>query len=75
MPSIKYGIIHTFGDSIMIKCILDAEIKSILQFCHAASRGGHYGSIGTTREVLDCGFYWRTIFQDAYQFVSTCEKC
>ncbi|RDX63166.1 hypothetical protein CR513_58436, partial [Mucuna pruriens] len=38
-------------------------------------RGGHYGSTRTARKVLDCGFYWPTIFRDAYQIVSTCEKC
>ncbi|RDY01096.1 Retrovirus-related Pol polyprotein from transposon 17.6, partial [Mucuna pruriens] len=59
--------ILTFGDSALIKCILDAEIKSVLQFCHAASGGDHYGSTRMTKKVLDCG--------DAYQFISTCKKC
>ncbi|RDX89977.1 Pro-Pol polyprotein, partial [Mucuna pruriens] len=27
------------------------------------------------RKILDCRFYWPTIFRDAYQFVSTCKKC
>ncbi|RDY10036.1 Tf2-9, partial [Mucuna pruriens] len=27
------------------------------------------------RKVLDCGFYWPTIFQDAHQFVSTYKQC
>ncbi|RDX99000.1 Retrovirus-related Pol polyprotein from transposon 17.6, partial [Mucuna pruriens] len=39
------------------------------------SGGGHYGSTWMTYKVLDCGFYWPTIFRDTYQFVSTCEKC
>ncbi|RDX77004.1 Tf2-6, partial [Mucuna pruriens] len=38
-------------------------------------RGKHYGSTWTVRKVLDCGLYWPTIFKDAYQFVSTCDKC
>ncbi|RDX78214.1 putative mitochondrial protein, partial [Mucuna pruriens] len=46
-----------------------------LQFCHATPGGGHYGSTRTARKVLDCGFYWPTIFRDAHQFVSTCKKC
>ncbi|RDX64349.1 Retrovirus-related Pol polyprotein, partial [Mucuna pruriens] len=45
------------------------------RFCHAAPGGDHYGSTQTARKVLDCGFYWPTIFRDAYQLVSTCEKC
>ncbi|RDX78030.1 Retrovirus-related Pol polyprotein, partial [Mucuna pruriens] len=57
------------------KCILDTEINLVLQFCHGASGGDHYGSTWTARKVLDCEFYWPTIFRDAYQFVFTCEKC
>ncbi|RDY00912.1 putative mitochondrial protein, partial [Mucuna pruriens] len=57
------------------KCILDAEIKSVLQFCHAASGRGHYGSTRTAKKFLDCEFYWPTMFRDAYQFFSTREKC
>ncbi|RDX64437.1 putative mitochondrial protein, partial [Mucuna pruriens] len=75
MPNTTYGMIPTYGDSVKTKCILDTEINSILQFCHAAPGGGHYGSTWTTKKMLDCGFYWPTIFKDAYHFVSTYEKC
>ncbi|RDX90042.1 putative mitochondrial protein, partial [Mucuna pruriens] len=64
-----------YNDQVICRCILDTEIKSVLQFYHAAIGGSHYGSTRTLRKVLDCGFYWPTIFKDAYQFVSTCEKC
>ncbi|RDX72219.1 Pro-Pol polyprotein, partial [Mucuna pruriens] len=57
------------------KCISDAEIKSVLQFSHAASGGGHYGSTRTAQKVIDSGFYWPTIFRDTYQFVSSYDKC
>ncbi|RDX64393.1 putative mitochondrial protein, partial [Mucuna pruriens] len=74
MPNTTYGMIPTFGDSTMIKCILDTEINLVLQYCHAAPGGIHYGSTRTARKVLDYGFYWPTIFRDAYQLASTCEK-
>ncbi|RDX77890.1 pol, partial [Mucuna pruriens] len=70
-----FGMILTFGDSTVIKCNPDVEINSILQFCHSAPGGGHYGSTWTTRKVLECSLYWPAIFRDAYQFVSTCDKC
>ncbi|RDX95126.1 Retrovirus-related Pol polyprotein, partial [Mucuna pruriens] len=63
------------SDKIIRRCIPDTEINSVLQFCHSAPRGGHYGSSRTARKVLDCGLYWPSIFRDAHQFVSTCEKC
>ncbi|RDX94458.1 putative mitochondrial protein, partial [Mucuna pruriens] len=75
MSNTTYRIILTYGDFVTTKCISDIEINSVLQFCHAALVGGHYGSTWTARKVLDCKFYWPTIFRDAYQFVSTCKKC
>ncbi|RDY13174.1 Pro-Pol polyprotein, partial [Mucuna pruriens] len=48
---------------------------SVLHFCHSAPGGGHYGSSRTARKVLDCGLYWPSIFRDAHQFVSTCDRC
>ncbi|RDY07214.1 hypothetical protein CR513_08705, partial [Mucuna pruriens] len=58
-----------------ITCIPDTEINSVLQFCHSAPGGGHYGSSRTAKKVLDCGLYWPSIFKDAHQLVSTCERC
>nr|KYP31222.1 Pol polyprotein [Cajanus cajan] len=29
----------------------------------------------TAHKVLDCGFYWPTIFKDAWKICSTCEQC
>ncbi|RDX71351.1 Retrovirus-related Pol polyprotein, partial [Mucuna pruriens] len=63
------------SDKVIHRCIPEAETNSVLQFYHSTSGGGHYGSTRTTRKVLDCGLYWPTIFRDAHEFVSTCEKC
>ncbi|RDX95316.1 Retrovirus-related Pol polyprotein from transposon 17.6, partial [Mucuna pruriens] len=38
-------------------CIPDTEINSVLQFCHSAPRGDHYGSTRTARKVLDYSLY------------------
>ncbi|RDX66127.1 Retrovirus-related Pol polyprotein from transposon 17.6, partial [Mucuna pruriens] len=56
------------SDKIIRRCIPDTEINS-------APRGGHYRSSRTARKVLDCGLCWPSIFRDAHQFVSTCERC
>ncbi|RDX83816.1 putative mitochondrial protein, partial [Mucuna pruriens] len=63
------------SDKVIRRCIPEAEFNSVLQFCHSAPGGGHYGSTRTARKVLDCGLYWPTIFRDAHEFVSTCENC
>jgi len=61
------------SDQVTRRCILDHEIDSVLKFCHSFAPGGHLGTQRTTRKVLDCGFYWPTIFKDAWRIYSTCE--
>ncbi|XP_015970827.1 uncharacterized protein LOC107494291 [Arachis duranensis] len=42
-----------------------SEIQSILEACHSSESGGHFGPQRTTRKILDCGFWWPTLFKDA----------
>ncbi len=63
------------SDQVIRRCIPDHEIDSVLQFCHSSTPGGHLGIQRTARKVLDCGFYWPTIFKDAWRICSTCEPC
>ena len=51
------------------------EMHSILNHCHTLSCGGHFGGKRTEAKVLQSGFYWPSLFKDAHQFVSTCDKC
>ncbi|BBN69092.1 transposable element gene [Prunus dulcis] len=37
--------------------------------------GGHFGPKRTATKVLQSGFFWPTLFKDAYLFCSTCDKC
>ena len=37
--------------------------------------GGHFGTQRTTLKVLECGFYWPTLFKDARTFCITCDRC
>ena len=47
---------------------------SILNHCHTLACGGHFGGNRTAAKVLQSGFIWPTLFKDAHQFVSTCDK-
>ena len=35
----------------------------------------HFGGHRTAAQVLQSRFYWPSLFKDAHQFVSTCDKC
>ncbi|RDX90823.1 hypothetical protein CR513_27274, partial [Mucuna pruriens] len=74
-PDAKPRLIRLCNDKVIRRCIPKTKINSVLQFCHSALGGGHYGSTRTSRKVLDCGLYWPTIFRDVHYFVSTCERC
>ena len=48
---------------------------SILNHYRTLSCGGHFRGQRTAAKVLQLGFYWPSLFKDAHQFVSTCDKC
>nr|GEU41741.1 reverse transcriptase domain-containing protein [Tanacetum cinerariifolium] len=37
--------------------------------------GGHYGANYTAKKVFDSGFYWPTIYKDAFELVKNCDSC
>jgi len=50
-------------------------MEGILRHYHALQAGGHHGAIRTAAKVLQCGFYWPTLFVDAHKFVKRCDEC
>ncbi|GJT89900.1 reverse transcriptase domain-containing protein [Tanacetum coccineum] len=51
------------------------EALEILEACHSGPTGGHYGANFTAKKVFDAGFFWPTIYKDAYEFVKSCDAC
>ncbi|XP_068332811.1 uncharacterized protein [Pyrus communis] len=37
--------------------------------------GGHFGAKKTSLKVLQSGFFWPTLFKDAFDFCSKCDRC
>ena len=62
-------------DQVIRRCVPEDEMHSILNHCHTLPCGGHFGGQRTAAKVLQSGFYWPSLFKDAHQFVSTCDKC
>ncbi|KAH9698202.1 Endonuclease [Citrus sinensis] len=62
------------ADQIVRRCVPESEIQNILSFCHEQACGGHFSAKKTATKVLQCGFYWPTIFRDAYTFCSSCDR-
>ncbi|XP_024163856.1 uncharacterized protein LOC112170792 [Rosa chinensis] len=56
------------ADGIIRRCVPEREFTHILTFCHSENCGGHFGSKKTALKVLESGFYWPSLFKDAYAF-------
>ncbi|PRQ58347.1 putative nucleotidyltransferase, Ribonuclease H [Rosa chinensis] len=63
------------SDQIIRRCVPHEETESILTFCHTYACRGHFGVKKTALKVLQSGFYWPSLFKDAYTFVTTCDRC
>nr|GFA63337.1 reverse transcriptase domain-containing protein [Tanacetum cinerariifolium] len=62
-------------DQIIRRCIAGQEAIDILKACHSGPTGGHYGANYTAKNVFDSGFYWPTIYKDAFELVKHCDSC
>nr|GEV92256.1 reverse transcriptase domain-containing protein [Tanacetum cinerariifolium] len=60
-------LFRTCGDQIIRRCVAGKEAIDILNACHSGPTGGHYGVNYTAKKVFDSGFYWPTIYKDAFE--------
>nr|GFD41535.1 reverse transcriptase domain-containing protein [Tanacetum cinerariifolium] len=51
------------------------EAIDILNACHSGPTEGHYEASYTAKKVFDSGFYWPSIYKDAYEIVKRCDSC
>jgi hypothetical protein len=62
-------------DQLIRRCVPENEFHSILTFCHSYACGGHFGAKRTALKVLESGFFWPTLFKDAFLFCKSCDRC
>ncbi|GJY82844.1 reverse transcriptase domain-containing protein [Tanacetum coccineum] len=63
------------ADQVIRRCVFGQEAHDILIAYHNGPTGGHHGANYTAKKVFDSGFYWPTIYQDAYDLVTRCDAC
>nr|GFA48104.1 reverse transcriptase domain-containing protein [Tanacetum cinerariifolium] len=51
------------------------EAIDILNACHSGPIGGHYEASYTAKKVFDSGFYWHSIYKDAFELMKHCDSC
>ncbi|KAM1331871.1 hypothetical protein ACFX2H_043977 [Malus domestica] len=62
-------------DQIIRRCVPLEEQESILKFAHHYACGGHFGPRRTAAKILQSGFFWPSLFKDAYLCCQACDKC
>nr|GEW32265.1 reverse transcriptase domain-containing protein [Tanacetum cinerariifolium] len=63
------------ADQIIRRCVHGQEANDILKYCHEGSTGAHHGANFTAKKVFDAGFFWPTIYRDAYNLVKSYDSC
>ena len=63
------------SDGMLKRCVLAAEGTRIIEKCHAAPYGGHYGVFRTQVKIWQSGFFWPTMYEDTKDFVRRCQRC
>jgi len=63
------------SDQVVRRCMSQRERKDILKHYHSGPTMGHYSTNRTIRKILDAGFCWPSMFQDAQEYVLKCDRC
>src|SRR6185437_13257038 len=63
------------SDGLLRRCVPAAEGTRIIEKCHAAPYGGHYGVFRTQAKIWQSRFFWPTMYEDTKDFVRRCRRC
>jgi hypothetical protein len=63
------------ASGVLMKCILSATGKQLLEEVHAGQCGIHAASRTLVGKVFRSGFYWPTAKSDVAELVQRCEAC
>nr|GFA30049.1 reverse transcriptase domain-containing protein [Tanacetum cinerariifolium] len=70
-----HSTLKTCLDQIIRRCVAGQEAIDILKAFHSGPTEGHYEANYTAKKVFDLGFYWLTIYKDAFELVKYCDSC
>ena len=61
-------------DNVLLRCLEKEEALKVLSSLHEGPLGGHFGAEVIAHKILRVGYYWPTLFRDAYAHVRKCEE-
>ena len=63
------------ADQVIRRCVSKDKVPNIPHQLYSSPYGGHFAATKAAAKVLQSGFYWPTLFRDAYAFVKGCDRC
>ena len=63
------------SDGLLRRCVSAKECIKIIERCHSAPYGGHYGAFRTHSKIWQSGFFWPTMYEDTKDFIRRCGAC
>ena len=62
-------------DGILLRCVDERKAQELMKEFHEGICGGHFAPTTTTHKIIRVGFYWLSIFKDAYDTIRKCVSC
>jgi hypothetical protein len=62
-------------DNVFLRCLEKYDADKVLAQLHDGPAGGHFGGETTTHKILRVGYFWPTLFRDAYAYARKCKLC
>ncbi len=73
---INGGTLYKMGkDGLLCHCVSQVKIPTILKGCHVDVYGKHFASNSIGCETLLAGYWWPTLFKDAFNWAKCCDAC
>lgn len=74
--SLINGLFYKMGsDQILRRCVMEEEVPSVLPEAHEGPIGGHMRPDTMARKVLLTRLWWPTLYNDANEWVVSCDTC
>ena len=62
-------------DQIIRRCISEHDQSNVISFCHDHAYGRHFSAKKTVAKILQCQFYWPTLFRYTHAYCISYEHC
>jgi hypothetical protein len=80
LKSAQYRLINSVlfrfnYDGVILRCLERKDADKVLNELHDGPVGGNFAGNTISHKILRVGYYWPTLFRDAYTYARNCKTC